>query len=212
MLVPRIALLLALGAACLARPALAQDGGVDAGELGAGELDAGELDAGELDAGELDGELDAGPNCEPRCEGDELLFCDDGALVALDCQELEGRCGLLSDEWGFDCLVPEGAPCEPGYADGLSRCEGSAQAALCCIESECAAPPAGTGSCRVFLPPAPSRPAIADPRGPAGAQPGCLESCPGLGGGAPPGPQQPGGGGFPFLALLLGLGALRWRR
>ena len=145
----------------LAGLARAQDAGaVDAGAVDAGAADGGApSDGGALDDG---GALsDGGAPCAglaPACDGDVLRFCDEvtGEVRALDCAaELGGRCGLLSDEWGADCLLPEGAPCDPGYADGLSRCEGSAEATRCCVDGACASPPASTESCLELVPGAP---------------------------------------------------------
>lgn len=178
--------LLALGSA----PALAQDGGID--DAGASDAGLDEGDAGDSDAGAVD--------CVPVCEGDVLRFCDDGEPVELDCGEEGGTCGLVSEEWGFDCLLPEGAACEPGYAEGISRCEGSGEADLCCVEGACAEP-GNVTSCRQFQPEAPSRPAIANPVADnTGAQ-----SCLGLGGceGIP---------GLSLLPLLVGLRLRRRRR
>lgn len=126
------------------------DGGsgpqVDAGAPDAGGLDAGGLDAGNLVDGGVD--LDGGPDpdpdpqpdpdpdpqpdpepdpvgCDIVCEGEVLRFCDavTGEPREVDCTELGGRCGLLSDTWGLDCLLPEGAACSPSYAEGRSRCD-----------------------------------------------------------------------------------------
>ena len=124
----------------LAAPALAQsDGGVDdAGMIDAGANDAGEADAGVTDAGEPDaGTADAGePDpCDPRCEVDTLRWCDDGAPSSLDCNALDARCGELSPAWGDDCLLGEGARCDPGYAFGESRCDRGAS--LYCIGGVC---------------------------------------------------------------------------
>jgi hypothetical protein len=118
------------GLVTLAAPAAAQ---VDAGP------EEGEPDAGEPDAGP-DGEPDP---CDPRCDGDVLLFCDVVTPVALDCVggPLEGavRCGELSPAFGADCLLGAGAPCDPDYGFGLSRCD--RQAGLFCIDGTCAPAP-----------------------------------------------------------------------
>ncbi|MFZ9885931.1 MAG: hypothetical protein ACO3JL_00405 [Myxococcota bacterium] len=125
--------------------------GAQNADAGFDDEDGGVVDEG--DAGALD--------CTPRCDGEVLVFCDEGArdpVVAVDCSAQGATCGLLSESWGFDCLLPLGAVCEPGYAEGLSRCEGSAAAALCCVEGVCAAPGEET-DCRAFVPGAPTRPA-----------------------------------------------------
>ena len=138
----------------VASAALAQDGGT----LDAGSTDAGGTDAGSTDAGAVD--------CTPRCDGDALLFCDDEdakSLVMLDCvAELDGSCGELSAEWGSDCLLPLGAACAPGYADGDGRCEGDA----CCVadtageDGVCTAQSAGTDCSDGEGTPAPTRPVV----------------------------------------------------
>jgi len=153
----------------VASAAFAQDGGtLDAGSVDAGSVDAGSVDAGSGDAGSGDaGSGDAGSvDCEPRCEGDTLLFCEDEdskALVMIDCiAELDASCGELSPEWGADCLLPTGAACTPGYADGASRCAGDA----CCIAEfageagVCTAQSAGTDCRELEGAPAPVRPVI----------------------------------------------------
>lgn len=163
--------LICIASALLALPTFAQDAGNDddAGFIdGGAEPDAGAPDAGEPEEGDAgepgqeDGGLppgDAGEvDCTPRCEGEVLHFCDDETPVSIDCSETGATCGELSAEWGADCLLPEGAACDPSYADGLSRCLGSADATACCVDGSCGAPPAGTSSCRAFVPGAPERP------------------------------------------------------
>ncbi len=78
---------------------------------------------------------DAGDPCDPSCAGAVLSFCDGAAPTTLDCAALGGTCGVLSVEWGPDCLLPAGAACEPGYAFGASRCD-RAQS-LFCVEGTC---------------------------------------------------------------------------
>jgi D-alanyl-D-alanine carboxypeptidase len=39
-----------------------------------------------------------------RCEGDVLQWCYDGALAAVDCRALRGRCGRREDTGALDCL------------------------------------------------------------------------------------------------------------
>lgn len=139
-------------AALFSLPALAQDGG---------SLDGGDVEG---DAGTVtDG--DAGPvDCLPRCEGEVLHFCDDGEPVQLDCTETNATCGILSEEWGADCLLPEDAACEPGYADGLSRCQGAGDdpPSACCVDEVCLGVN-DVDDCRDLLPGAPDRPATANP-------------------------------------------------
>ena len=137
-------------------------GDVDAGEIDAGEIDAGFADAGFVDAGfadagfadagtvvdagdvvdggaAADGGLADGGACgfAPFCDDDELVFCDGLAEDRVDCADVhdDARCGLLNDEWGFDCLLPEGAACFPGYAGGASRCD--PEDAPYCTEGVC---------------------------------------------------------------------------
>jgi hypothetical protein len=138
------------------------NGGVDAGlgddagipvDAGATADDAGPIvdDAGPtVDAGFIgdDGGVvdeDAGTvsddggvvACAPFCSGSELVFCDDqsGEELAIDCDALGARCGLLDTEWGFDCLLPAGAACEAGYALGASRCD--PDLGLFCTDGAC---------------------------------------------------------------------------
>lgn len=92
------------------------------------QTDAGVLDAGVVDAGPPD-------VCDPRCQGAELSFCDGATPTTLDCPALGASCGELSAAWGDDCVLPEGAACDPGYAFGESRCDRAAS--LYCIESTC---------------------------------------------------------------------------
>lgn len=116
---------------CAATPGRAQDvGGADAGPTDAGSVEDGGPEPG-ADAGE-----DA---CARRCQdGDVLTYCDVDAPAQLDCvRDLEGgaRCGLLADSFGEDCLLGEGAGCDPDYAGGLSRCDRSAS--LYCVDGTC---------------------------------------------------------------------------
>jgi len=94
------------------------------------------------DAGAVDDDagvaVDAGGDaCAPRCEGDALVFCDDetGDELLVDCAALGARCGLLASTWGMDCLLPADAPCEPGYAEGRSRCDPTLN--LFCTDDRC---------------------------------------------------------------------------
>ena len=93
--------------------------------------------------------------CDPRCEGAVLHYCDGELPALLDCAALDARCGELSPSWGDDCLLPAGAPCEPGYAFDESRCDRAAS--LFCVDGACAVasgpqsppvlePSAGSGS------------------------------------------------------------------
>lgn len=163
----------ALLVALLSPPTLAQDAGaLDDG--GASEADAGsELDdAGNADAGPVD--------CTPRCDGEILRFCDGDEPVALDCSETGATCQILSEEWGADCVLPPGADCDPGYADGLSRCAGAGDAppSNCCVNNECG-DPGDVQSCRAFLPAAPERPAAGGNLGDDDAASSCL-GCEGI--------------------------------
>ncbi len=134
--------------ACALAAGTARAGTFDAGVSDAGEVDAGDVDAGDVDAGDVDGgDVDGGAGaCAPSCDGQTLSFCDDDAGVAsIDCTTVPGasRCGLLSDAWGNDCLLGEGAACDPGYGFGDSRCD--RDASLFCVDGTCAvgtAPPA----------------------------------------------------------------------
>ncbi len=181
--------------ALLCVPALAQDGGQPDG----GALDGGD---GVEDDGGVRPDDDAGfsGDCTPTCDGELLRFCDDGEPVALDCTETGATCGLLSDEWGFDCVLPAGADCDPGYAEGLSRCDGAGDATRCCVDDVCG-DPGEANSCRRF---APGTPAFPEEPG-STDEPPAAASCLGLGGCE----------GIPllsFLPLIFGLRLLRRRR
>lgn len=138
--------------ALLSLPVFAQDAGAPDGGVPDGDGGAVLDDAGAGDAGPVD--------CTPRCEGEVLRFCDDGEPVALDCSETGATCQVLSEEWGADCVLPPGAACDPGYADGLSRCAGAGDdpPSNCCVNNACAPPDDEVNSCRAFLPDAPARP------------------------------------------------------
>jgi hypothetical protein len=92
-------LLVACVLACVALPARAQD-------------------AGEGEA--------ADPNAA-TCDGDVLHFTDSqtGEAQTIDCAaKLSATCGTIAG-WGADCVLPDGADCDPGYAGGKTRCTGS---------------------------------------------------------------------------------------
>ncbi len=93
---------------------------------------------GEADPPLGEGEGEGEDPCTPQCDGDVLRFCDFGAAATLVCADVDANvsgetCGLLSAEWGFDCLLPDGAACDPGFGFGQSRCAGGA-----CIDQVCA--------------------------------------------------------------------------
>jgi hypothetical protein len=80
--------------------------------------------------------------CGPACNGDMLRFCDGAQVVELDCRELGTRCTVISTEWGADCVLGEGAACDPGYAFDASRCDPTVDLAapprrLYCIDGVC---------------------------------------------------------------------------
>jgi hypothetical protein len=134
--------------ALLSLPLLAQDAGPDGGAP---------ADAGVVDAGAPVDPPDAGVDpCTPRCEGDTLRFCDQDTPVTRDCADEGAICGELSPAWGADCLLPEGAACEPGYGDDLSACEGASAGIRCCIDDTCQS--AGGADCRDFAPARPDLP------------------------------------------------------
>jgi hypothetical protein len=133
--------------------------------------------------------------CEEKCTGAILTFCSDatGEALELDCGALDARCGLLNEAWGLDCLLPQGAVCHPGYADGATRCdpEGAGGAAVHCTSGLCStnAPAADAG---------PTPPGLVDG---TGRDATTEESCLGC----------PSSGSFPFLAAFAFFG-LRRRR
>lgn len=164
-------------------------------------------DAG-LDAGVIEDAaaiVDGGAPWPARCEGNTLIFCDalTGEERTLSCDELGATCGLLSDAWGFDCLLPEGAPCEPGYANGLSRCAGASSRTLCCVDGTCAEPPSGTERCHDLLPDPPPVPGPGGEPAPSGEDTPATSGCPVAGC-----TQAPAS----LAALLLGLALGRARR
>jgi hypothetical protein len=119
-----------------------------------------------------------------------LHFCEgESTAHSVDCTELEGRCGELNPEWGLDCLLPQGATCHPGYAQGASRCdpEGAGGEPLHCADNVCGTtePAADAG---------PTPPGLVDG---TGRDATTEESCLGCG----------SSGSFPFLAAgaLFGL-------
>jgi hypothetical protein len=128
--------------------ALAQDGGIDAGVDAGSVVDAGTspADAGapdDDDAGVPPDPMDGGTmptDCQLRCDGNVLRYCDavTGEALSIDCDALDARCGILSNDWGLDCLLPEGAACSSGYAEGLSRCDPASPAGrLYCNMNTC---------------------------------------------------------------------------
>jgi hypothetical protein len=85
-------------------------------------------------------QVDAGVECARRCvDADTLEYCDNGAPTTLACDEatVPGvvACGTIGGAWGDDCLLGEGAACDPGYGGGASRCDRSAS--LFCIDDVC---------------------------------------------------------------------------
>ena len=88
-------------------------------------------------SGEGEGEGEGEDPCAPVCvDGSHLSFCDAGLPVTLDCATIVdgARCGQLSEAWGVDCLLPEGAACDAGYGFGDSRCDDG----LACRNGACA--------------------------------------------------------------------------
>jgi hypothetical protein len=76
-------------------------------------------------------------DCDIVCLDDATLsFCDGGEAVTLACSDVDvaARCAWHSEAWGFDCVLPTGAACDPAYAFGRSRCE----AGLACRDGACA--------------------------------------------------------------------------
>ncbi len=45
------------------------------------------------------------------CEGSRLLYCQDDELVDDDCSQQDFSCGLVNDQWGFDCVKTAGQIC-----------------------------------------------------------------------------------------------------
>jgi hypothetical protein len=138
-------LLLATALMVIPTEALCADGGwSDAGWPDGGE---GSIDAGaESDAGDAANDLaDGGEPCSASCDGEILTYCDSvtGDAYSLDCSDMEARCGLLSEEWGMDCLLGEDAPCSALYAQANSRCDPAVP--LYCNAGTCQRSP-GTGN------------------------------------------------------------------
>jgi len=103
-----------------------------AGE-GEGEGDPEGEGEGEVGAGEGEGEGEGEDPCASRCEDDDdgnagVAFCDNGVPAFIVCRDVDvgAVCGLVSAGFGFDCLLPDGVPCDPGYAAGASRCRSGA--------------------------------------------------------------------------------------
>jgi hypothetical protein len=79
----------------------------------------------------------AADDCDIVCLDDATLsFCDGGEAVTLACGDVDvaARCAWHSEDWGFDCVLPTGAACDPAYAYGRSRCESG----LACRDGVCA--------------------------------------------------------------------------
>jgi hypothetical protein len=185
--------------ALFAGQAAAQDGGPDLDpEDGGAFMDGGvpaQSDGGALilDGGGLlvaDASLGA---CTEACEGNVLTFCDPltDESHSLDCNDLEARCGLLNEAWGLDCLLPLGAECHPGYAEGATRCdrESAGGSEVHCTEGMCStqSPEHDAG---------PTPPGLVDGTGrDSTTEDGCL----GCG----------SSGGLPFLGALFWLGFRR---
>jgi len=116
--------------------------------------------------GEGEGEGEGAPDpCAPACiDAATLSFCDTGTPVTLACATVAdgARCGPLSNDWGDDCLLPDGATCDPGYGFGDSRCDDG----LACRDGACApgapepepplSPTAGTVAADTTTPPSPT--------------------------------------------------------
>ena len=84
--------------------------------------------------GEGEGEGE-GEGCVTACVDDSAIeFFDGVACVRIACADVdEGSvCGEVSADFGDDCLLADGAACDPGYADGASRCASHA-----CVDGVC---------------------------------------------------------------------------
>jgi len=116
--------------------------GADGGWSDAGWTDGGEI---WIDAGPQIDVADGGEPCEASCDNDALTYCDSvtGDIYSLNCSAMEARCGLLSEEWGMDCLLGENAMCSALYAQANSRCDPAVP--LYCNAGTCQRTP-GSGS------------------------------------------------------------------
>src|SRR5581483_9945968 len=97
--------------------------------------------------GEGEGE---GATCDPATSATcttvgttpAVAFCGD----TLKCDDADGvagadGCAKISDQWGNDCVLGDGATCDPEYAFGLSRCDPTATDSsgqhLFCVSGKC---------------------------------------------------------------------------
>ena len=70
-----------------------------------------------------------GQSCDntlDRCEGDLLLFCNEGQTICADCASESLHCALWTTTYGHECLAGAGQPCAdnfPDNEDNLSGCD-----------------------------------------------------------------------------------------
>lgn len=79
-----------------------------------------------------------------ECDGSILRFCEDGVLQTRECSDSNLptlECGLVSEDWGFDCTVPAGGVCALPDLDEVAHCGGG-------DESGCIQGGDGVWSCR----------------------------------------------------------------
>lgn len=69
-----------------------------------------------------EGPCEAGLDYAGRCDGDELVWCEDGEQLVADCADAGQTCGWQDDAIGNNCLSAAGGPC--GDIDYAGACEG----------------------------------------------------------------------------------------
>ena len=53
-----------------------------------------------------------------KCEGDLLVWCNEGTTVCNDCSDVTGvalHCAMLTSDWGHDCVAGAGQACSDDY-------------------------------------------------------------------------------------------------
>ena len=129
--------------------------GVEAGEIAGTEAGA-SMSGAMMPAGaEAGAEMSMGCGDETffgRCDGEQLIFCDENeqTVEIVDCGEnnserISQSCALINDEYGYDCQSATGSACyleeRPNFCAGadsacvLSGVEGESGLISSCVES-----------------------------------------------------------------------------
>ena len=81
-----------------------------------------------------------GQNCDDtldRCEGDLLLFCDQGQTVCSDCASESLHCALWTTAYGHECLAGAGQSCAEDFPDNTDNLSGCDPAIGSCTSGTC---------------------------------------------------------------------------